>query len=414
MPFSGAVTRSLALLSRAKSGVLALAGTVVRGLSTLARTKTGVLTLTGAFTRLINAARAKAGSLTFSGASLGLKGLSRAKSGVLDLTGAISSAVSAPLARSVSGILAVAGTLSHSKLLTRAKSGVLALSGAVTGGIDVGARSVSGTLTFVGSLISESGALRALTGPLTFVSTLAYAITHPNSKYGVLNLSGTLTKGFTSWVRTKAGTLDLSGAYSYVVQQVAVPYLASASGIQALTGTLSKIFTGLRSFTGPLIFSGSLTRTSALISRTVTGILALTGTFTAAAKLQMFTGDYSRILNLLRTLSGPLALSGTISRAGALLLNRTKTGVLVFTGAIESAVNHGVTFVTNTGVLDLAGTLARILGMGRAATGAATFVGTLTRQLFSLTGAEAGELTFSGSVDGDAIAETMYYGVINP
>ena len=187
-------------------------------------------------------------------------------------------------------------------------------------------------------------------------------------------LSGLLTF-LKKLIRVKSGTLNLSGAYSYVVSAVA-QYAESRAGGLSFIGSIARALNLSRTKSGTLNLSGTA-------SGQFAGIL--TG---ATAGILNLAGAISRALKSARSKSGALNFSGTVSRA-PIETSRTLSGTLNLAG---EAYIGGRSFVTKTGNL--------------------SFSGTVTRHI-NITQTRTGNLTPTGAVP-SAWIDVLYYGVQNP
>lgn len=393
LSLSGAFTRLLNTVRSVLSGTLSLAGDISHFRPY--QTYVSILSFIGGLTRVLKSIRTKVGSINFSGTlTSNLPTFSRAISASLSFAGSIASSLSrVPV---YAGSATFSGIVSYliAQLYTETRSGIV---------------------SFVGSIIHAFSFNKTITGTLLESPTEFEFEKDGDFAFeddGAFTWGGSigLLSRWINMIRTKAGTLNISGAYSRIV----VPTV--------------------NTFGGTLSFIGSTSRKAALrLSRTVSGTLNLQGAISSSTSLlEMLTGAVSGVLVILRTYSGTLSFSGSVyvdnfktlladlsfsaTAYSLYLIYRTKTASISFVGTVSNIYQfirtytgtlsfsgdysyiQGVRSKTKAGVLSLAGAFTRIAQTSYSAVGTLNLSGTITR-IFAITKTTyAGILSFAGSV----------------
>jgi len=339
------------------------------------------LSFTGDFSRLIKVNRVYSSVSSFVGEVSRLLDVGRIYSGIVSFAGIVTN-VSKTMAFWVgSSVLSLNATLSRSKTVWRTKSGSLSFSGLFSlfvsyGGVapyialigvlswvrhvlKTGVLSFSAAVTYV-KTYSQRFLTETRTGTQAFIGSISYntgnvatylldasifvygvltnskVVTH--TKTGILNLSSTLygylnnvvksgSVNFEGWIsyldailyRAIGGSLNLSGAYSYV-KFITQRYTAVANQtFQGIVTYVSDVYSPF--VNGILSFSGSISKAKELL-RTYSGSLGITGAL-----------DYWSYEGYLKIYEG--AMSSVGSLVESLIGKRSKIGVLSFSGNIE-------------------------------------------------------------------------------
>lgn len=344
-----------------------------------------------------------------------------------------------------------AGNLSVSSLNSvsggTTSSNLGAPSSVANGTIDIGATTVSGTLTYTGSgettdrvvnlagttggaIIDQSGTgLLKFTSGFTATGAGAKTVTLQGSSSGTGEISGTIvnSSSATSVTKSGSGTWVLSGANTYTgVTNVAGGVLStsllanggSASGIgqssngagNLLLGNGATIrYTGGATSTDRLFtINGTAAGHSATIDASGSGAVSLTNT----GSIAYGTTNQTRTLNLRGTNTGANTLSATIANNGSGAVSVVKsdagtwvlTGTHTYTGA--TTINGGTMLINGSTAAGSAVALnAATLGGSGTVGGLVTTAGTSSRLS---PGNSPGTLTLAGGLNAAAGADFAF------
>lgn len=389
------------LFARTKTGAVSFSSRIVKGFAKAAGT--GVLSFAGRIANKGFAKAARVGVLSFAG-RVANKGFAKAaRVGVVSFAGSALSLGQNLFARTMSGVASFSGAYSYvvesaQNLYTYTASGLQTLSGSILRTIDV-IRNYAGSATFAGSVLRLSQNLFARTkaGTISLSGILARIFESFKSINSSLTFAGTVISKskYDLWV-TVSGILSFAGG---LVRRV------------PLSGQIYRTIDIARGTAGYLVLSGIATYATGLQNvKDYFGILTLSGSLLysisrlrASSGIQSLTGKVSKLLNWVRTRTGSIAPSGIVRRSNV-ILTKTYTGALDFSGVVYRGL-----YSTYTGALTFAGTAtSSAKECVYTASGGIAIAGTFLRELV-LDRLRSGSISINGIVSGIKSSGAQYY-----
>ena len=375
MPMSGSIART-AVLGRATAGTTTPAGS-------------------GSRTR-VYFKRAVSGAKSFTGAVSGATGAAaEAVAGVLSFAGSLTKRAFF-YDRSVTGTLSPgAGAVTRTRMwVNRTLSGALTYAGSGTFLATVVARLLSGAITPAGALARRTVQSRAVSGSISFVGSLVYDIV------AAVFMVGTLTWRRGTDVLSAAGSLAFGGTLTRFVhfkRQVLGKHLTMVDGVSPLT----LVGGGKILLVGQKVLSFSSTLTRSLGGRAISIAAALN-----------FSSTISRVPAIGRTLAGSLSPTGALSRFGHFI--KRAISILSFDGALSGTLLTAKHYLrTVTGTLMPAGNV--LYEAGQKIYGVLAVVGTLTKKALYRRLGGTGDIDMTGEHKRSyLLSHFTLTGVLNP
>lgn len=429
LSLTGTLSRLINNLTRAYSGAVSFVSSLSYVYETAPAalydyTADGLVSLAGSFIRLLRFFRTKAGALSLSGTLSRLKLLPKTKAGAISSAGSFTRRIN-NLTRSKFGTITLAGIISYvnRRIL---KTGILTLSGVVTntsgrvrrltftGWLSIIrvskylSNQTNQYLSFVGTVVGYFGSSLPIAGSLSPSGILRRTISRlTRTLSGSLSSVGTTIGqkwGYGLFTSTRAGVLSLAGSIIDIL--VSTPYTYIKNRAISFIGTVSKRKTSSKTKDGSLTFTKYLTWAwggfvSVEFFRTVSGALGLAGSLL-----------YSLFRS--RTQAGVLALVGTIRRI--FTISRIKAGSVSISGIIEDVWQSGTQHLlsrSKSGQITFSGAVLAYAVISDLFGGRLSLVG-LVSSVWALSRAKSSSMSFRGRVYGDRITDALYYGTPSP
>jgi hypothetical protein len=399
--YSGAVSMVGELLAYVntlvKGGALSFSGAVTKGYGILSRVYAGVLSSAGAVTRIVERWRTKAGTISFAGTVRSYREYIRTYAGSISLAGILNY---------VNYRILKEGVLTLSGIVTNTSRRVRRLT--FTGYVSV-IRVVKylpnhtfSILSFVGTVVGYVGSSLPLSGFASSIGTLTRTITNlTRSLSGTLSSVGTIIgqkSGYASHSETRDGILGLAGTIYEV--WVVTPYTYVKNRIVSFAGAVTKgALKRVKEKSGVLTFTKDL-------GWSLGGYIHVQYFRTYAGALS-FAGKVLKGLSPIR--SGVQTLVGAITRK--ITVTHTYDGAIDFSGTIYGWLSGTIHFLYGypASVLTFAGEVIRTGVVTQLYSGILSFTGRVTR-LFVIYRAKESSVSFRGRAYGDKITDALYYG----